>query len=34
MTKQCKDVLKQLRKISNSTDDELCFMSDNSHIYA
>ena len=32
MTKQCKDVLKQLRKISNSTDDELCFMSGNSHI--
>lgn len=32
MTKQCKDVLKQLRKISNSTDDTLCFILGNTHI--
>lgn len=26
MTKQCREVLKELRRISNSTNDELCFL--------
>lgn len=34
MTKQCRKVLKELRKISNSTNDELYFVDGKTHICA